>query len=366
MVKYHMPTKVFFGEDSLIINFEEVKQLGNKAFIVTGKSSAKKSGVLDDLEKLLNENNIEYCIFDRVMENPELETIHIAKNELQIFNPDFIIGIGGGSPIDAAKAISVCAANNFESTEFYNGEKIKKAIPIVAITTTSGTGTEVTPFSVVTDVKAKKKAGFGNPLIFPIISFLDPKYTISLPFKTTKDTAIDALSHLLEGIYSNKKNEIVNPLIFQGIKLIIENLETALEDPTNIEARKNLMLAAMYGGMVIAQTSTTLQHSIGYPLTTEYGISHGNANGMVMEAIMELFYSKRQNILDQLFDYLQLTKNEFYNWLNKIGVQDKIDLDEKFIESNSKQVMQSRNMALNPFEVDIEIIENIYRGLQKK
>ncbi|MEA1973256.1 MAG: iron-containing alcohol dehydrogenase, partial [Candidatus Cloacimonadota bacterium] len=311
MLRYFMPTEVFFGENSLEKHFEKLDRLGKRAFLVTGKSSAIKSGVLDDLIPLLKKHKIDYEIFSEIMENPELKTIHIAKEIVQKFNPDFIIGIGGGSPIDAAKAISVCAANNFVTDEFYSSKNIKTAIPIVAIPTTSGTGTEVTPYSVVTNTETMKKAGFGNPLIFPKISILDPKYTVSLPEKNTRDTAIDALSHLLEGIYSNKRNVITYPMIFEGIKLIIENLEISLKKPHDINSRRNLMLGSMYGGIVIAQSSTTLQHSIGYPVTTELGITHGNANGMVMEYIMELFYNDVKNDIDNLFEFLQITKQDF-------------------------------------------------------
>lgn len=364
-MRYFMPTELFWGKDTLVKNFESLNRFGKKAFVVTGRSSAIKSGVLDDLLPLLSNNKIEYKIFDKITENPLLSTIQQATKEVIDFNPEMIIGIGGGSPIDAAKAIAVCAANSFSEDEFYQADLIKKIIPVVAIPTTSGTGTEVTPYSVVTNSQTRKKAGFGHPLMFPRISFLDPKYTISLPEKVTRDTSIDALSHLLEGIYSNKRNFINFPIIFEGIKLIIENLPIVLQNPENFESREKLMLASTYGGIVIAQTSTTLQHSIGYPLTTEYGISHGHANGMVMQQMMELFYDNVAEIIDEMFRYVGIGKEDFYNWLKKTGIQSKIKIENDFIENNVSQVMASRNMALNPFEVDDTIIRELYQNLKK-
>jgi len=365
MISYYMPVKFYFGKNALVEHGYELKQFGKRAMVVTGRSSAKLSGALDELTTVFQENNQEYIIFDKIKENPYLATVHEGTKRFTEFKAEFIIGIGGGSPIDAAKAIAAIAKNQIEGDHIYQAQKyIKDSFPIIAIPTTAGTGTEVTPYSVITDQEKDTKAGFGSPHLFPKISFIDPKYTLSLPYKVTKDTAIDALSHLLEGIYSQNRNVVNCPIIKRGIELIIDNLPLCLNDSQNYTARENLMLAATYGGMVIAQSGTTVQHSIGYPLTSTYGISHGLANGLVMKEIMEKFYPVLKSELDDIFQYLEMSKEDFYEWLESLNLNAGVNIGDWFVEEKPAEVLKSRNMALNPIKIDAEAIKAIYRKLQ--
>jgi len=247
----------------------------------------------------------------------------------------------------------------------YNTSVFKKAYPILAIPLTAGTGTEVTQYSVLSDPLTKKKAGFGCDLAFPTLAVLDPKYTLTLPPKVTLHTALDALSHLLEGLYSNQRSPIVYPFIYKGIASIMKFLPIVLSEPENYLAREELMRDALYGGMVIAQGSTTLQHSIGYPLTSFYGIPHGLANAMVMEDIMELYYPAVQQELDDLFSYLQIIKDDFYTWLKSLPLERKIDFSEDFIDKAIPQIMSSRNMALNPLPVTEQQVRTLLENLRK-
>ncbi len=361
MFSYHMPTNIQFGKQILLKQGHLLKSQGKKALIVTGANSAKKSGALDDARQVLKKLAIDYEIYSEIKENPDLESIHNGAVQMKKSGSDFVIGIGGGSPVDAAKAISVVAANDFQNDEFYQSGNIKKAHPIISITTTSGTGTEATPYSVVTN--CDKKAGFGSPLMFPTLSFLDPTYTFSMPDKVTRDTAIDALSHLLEGIYSAKRCPLLYPLITTGVRVIYSVLEEALAEPENFEHRKQLMIASLYGGMVIAQSSTTLQHSIGYPLTTFYGLSHGMANGVVMKHIMELYYPYLNDEIDMLFTHLNCSRNDFYKWLDKLGMKTSLKLDKEFIDKATDQIEKSRNMALNPLQVKRDQVAHILAQL---
>ncbi len=361
---FYMPTRLISGKDCLLNSQNEFKTLGKKALIITGKNSALRSGVLLDLHKVLSESGITYVIFDKIMENPTLDIVCEGSQVLLENACDFLIGIGGGSPIDAAKAISIMAANDLKYREIYSPDKFNSAYPLVAIPTTSGTGSEVTQYSVITDVQNNQKAGFGHHLCFPKISFLDPKYTLSMSETVTRDTAIDALSHLLEGLYSNKRNPLIYPIIFAGFKLIYDNLPLCLDSPVNLTYREKLQQASVYGGMVIAQTSTTLQHSIGYPLTTNFHVSHGKANGLVMQQIMELYYPHIKTEIDALFAFAGITKIDFYRWIDNFEMKLDHHISEEFIASKTSEVMQSRNMANNPFEVDAEIVKELFRTLE--
>ena len=362
---FYMPTRIFFADNALARAEAHLICLGKKAMIVTGKSSALKSGAQDAVTALLAKASIPWHVFDEVGENPSLDMIVRGISAFALNDCDFLIAIGGGSPIDAAKAISLVAANKIDITDIYNTSLYKKKIPLAAIPTTSGSGTEATPFAVLTDPVSGKKAGFGSELAFPDLSILEPAFTLSLSHRVTLNTGIDALSHLLEGIYSNKRNPLMYPIIFNGVRTIYENLPRLLADLSDLDARTHLMRASLYGGMVIAHASTTLQHSIGYPLTTVYGVPHGLANGIVMRSIMELYYPAVQKELDALFSSMGISRDQFYNWLEALSISIDIRISDGFINERIPEVLASRNMANNPFEISAEEIRSIYRQLQE-
>jgi alcohol dehydrogenase class IV len=360
---HYLPTRIIFGIDAVRNGSVYLKSMGTKALIVTGKNSAKQSGALDDVLSVLKELEIDWTVYDKVEENPVLETVMAGAEVFTQNKCDFLVGIGGGSPIDAAKAIALIAANHLDINNIYNLTLFKKTFPLVAIPTTSGTGTEATQYSVLTDAAKQKKAGFGHELTFPVLSLCDPRYTLTLPQTTTLNTAIDALSHLLEGIYSSKRMPLIYPLIFRGISLIFKNLKQVLDNPQDIKGRDALMQASLYGGIAISHTSTTLQHSIGYPLTSVYNIPHGLANGIVMQQMMELYYPYVKDELEELFRFLQISKQDFYNWLDSLEMKSGVTLTEDFIAEKIPEVLASRNMANNPFEVSSEDISRIYKSL---
>ncbi|MCD6181961.1 MAG: iron-containing alcohol dehydrogenase [Candidatus Cloacimonetes bacterium] len=364
MQRYYIPTEIFFATGCISARGHRLSAYGTKALIVTGARSARLSGALDAVISTLSAQNIDYDIFDKVQENPLLSTITAGAAKFEESGCNFFIGIGGGSPIDAAKAMSAMTANHLVDNQIYDAFRIKKAFPIIAVPTTSGTGTEATPYSVVTDDARGVKAGLGATVLFPTISFLDPAFTCSLPLRQTRDTAIDALSHLLEGIYSCKRSSLLYPLIFDGIKRIIASLAATLLHPDDVALRTDLMQASLYGGIVIAQTSTTLQHSIGYPLTSELGVSHGLANGAVMRQIMELYQPAVSSELNALFAYIHMDMEEFFAWLAQFDLTINAEITDEFIARRTPEVLASRNMANNPFPIDASTIEKIYKSLR--
>jgi alcohol dehydrogenase len=361
---HYLPTRIIYGDNAVRKGFVYLNQLGKKALLVTGKHSAKTSGALDDILMVLTSLKIDHTMFDRVEENPVLETVMAGTQAFTDDRCDFLVGIGGGSPIDTAKAIALVAANHLDVNNIYNLALFKQTYPVVAVPTTAGTGTEVTQYSVLTDAATRKKAGFGHDLAYPTLALVDPKYTLTLPTSITLNTAIDALSHLLEGIYSNKRTPLIYPIIFQGVSLILSNLTNALHNPDDKPGREALMRASLYGGIAISHTSTTLQHSLGYPLTSVYNIPHGLTNGIVMQQVMDLYYPYVKTELDSLFNYLNISRNGFSRWLDTLDLTTGVKLTSEFIETKIPEVMSSRNMANNPLEVSSEHIRLIYQSLK--
>jgi len=362
---FHLPTRISFGPEALKRAETQIAALGTKALIVTGKNSARGSGALDDLITGLRGQSISFSVYDAVTENPDLACIIEGAEFMRKAVCDLVIGVGGGSPLDAAKAISLAAANHLGMDELYATEKCERAFPIVAVPTTSGTGSEVTQYSVLTDTRIGKKAGWGHALAFPRLALVDPRYTISAPLQVTINTGIDALSHLLEGLYSKLREPLIFPVIHKGISLIIHYLKTALQEPDNLRARTALSQASLYGGMTIAQGSTTLQHSIGYPLTSFFNVPHGLANGIVMKQIMELYWPESGSLLSEAFASFGFSRQSFEDWLDSLELKADIGIDAAFIAERVPEVMSSRNMANNPIEVNPEQIACIYRSLIK-
>lgn len=364
MIMFYCPVKIIFAENAIKRAQSQFAGMGKKALIVCGAHSARLCGALDECLAALNEAGVSYYIYDEIGANPDFDSILRGSMIMSEYGCDFVIGIGGGSPVDAAKAISLAAANDLHPAELYQGEKLLKAYPIVAIPTTSGTGSEATQYSVLTDTSIRKKAGFGHDLAFPRLAILDSRYTLSLPQEVTLHTALDALSHLLEGLYSTMRSPIVYPIIHKGIAQIMKYLPIALNEADNLQARAELMRASLYGGMVIAQGSTTLQHSVGYPLTAELGIPHGLANAMAMQSVMQLYYPAVCGELEELFGALNCSRNEFLSWLNDLPFSKKVKMPDGFISSVIPQIMQSRNMALNPLPVCEQDVQDLLESMK--
>ncbi|MCB5252589.1 MAG: iron-containing alcohol dehydrogenase [Candidatus Cloacimonadaceae bacterium] len=361
----YLPTRIFMGSNALSEAGAYIGREGKKALIVTGRSSAHKSGVMAELLPILAKEGVQHSVFSGVCENPDLDCVMQGKAQFIREGCDFIIAIGGGSPLDAAKAISLAAANNLSENQLYDADLRKQSYSIVAIPTTHGTGSEVTQYSVLTNLKTGIKAGFGSDLIFPKLAIVDARYMLSLSSKVTLNTSMDALSHLLEGIYSTNRVPLLFPMIAQGIRLIIRNLALCLKEPDHLPAREALALSSLYGGVTIAHTSTTLQHSIGYPFTTEFGVPHGLANAMFLKQIMQFYAPALKAELSLLFDRIGLSQAEFLAWLDGFPIQLRVDLKSVDLEAWIAQILSSRNIQISPVIPTTEELRELINSVQK-
>lgn len=280
---FYNPVRIISGQNC-VSDYKDYRAFGLKALIVCGKTSAKLCGALDDMEKALSSQGVDYRIFDRCEQNPLIETCREGGEAAAAFNADFIIAIGGGSPIDAAKAVCVFAANcKLDNTQFFSAESWENdPLPLIAVNTTAGTGSEVTPFSVLTVKSFGNKKSVASPKLFPKIAFLDPKYTYILPRDITINTAIDALSHAVEGLFYREPSIITDSLSRRAIKLLGEGLHDTKSGNLNKETREKLLYGSTLAGLVISRTATGFTHPMGYPLTYFHGVPHGMANAYFM------------------------------------------------------------------------------------
>lgn len=282
-----VPTKLFFGEHCVKKNAEVFSSLGKHALIVTGKSSLK-NGSLHDIQEALTSQNIAYTVFNEVTPNPTLSCIHAAVKLLQEVKADFVIGIGGGSPMDAAKAVATFALQDRADEEVFKGGYEEKALPIVCVPTTAGTGSEVTPYAILTNDFEQTKTSISSKAMFPKFAFLDAEYLSNLNRGTTIHTAVDALSHAVEGMFTLSSTPQTDEMALKAISLIFSRWRRMKDHALVKQDRETLLVASTLAGAVIAHTGTTIVHSMGYSLTYFHGVDHGRANGLLLGKMLEL------------------------------------------------------------------------------
>jgi alcohol dehydrogenase class IV len=359
--KFHIGTKVLFGRDVIKDNKAELGKFGKKALIVTGKTSGRSSGAQYDIEKILKELNIEYMVYDRVENNPSLENVSEGGKAARDFGADVIIGIGGGSPLDAAKAIAVLAVNTMDPVELYKNTFSKKPLPVIAIPTTAGTGSEVTPYSILTRKDVQMKMSFGNEDTFPKLAFLDPRYTESLPRDVTVDTAVDAFSHAAEGYLSRRSMPLSDVLAVEAICIFGRCLKPLLENSINIDIREKLLFMSMLSGIVISHTGTTIVHGMGYALTYCKNIPHGRANGLFMEEYFKFNYGDAKSKIDDIIHALGLRSiSEFGEKMNLL-LKERVILTDAEISLYASMTMKQRSTLNNPRIVEEKDVAGVLR-----
>ncbi|SCH07985.1 Aldehyde-alcohol dehydrogenase [uncultured Ruminococcus sp.] len=302
---YHMPTNIIYGTGCIQKNASLFPAFGKKCLIVTGKNSAKASGALDDVLQALALGQIESIIFDEVEQNPLLSTCKRAGDLARENKVDFIIGIGGGSPLDATKAISIFAKYDLRAEEAYNQDHSKDHVPFFLVGTTAGTGSEVTPYAVITvDRDGRKRSLKG---LFAEACFCDYRYTLSLNYAFSVSTALDALSHCIEGYFCNRADTMSDLFAVQGIQLILDVFTNLSPDQTFTEKqRQKLYAASIYGGLVITKTGTSFCHSMGYFLTEDHHVPHGIACAVYLPDYLRRgfdFETKKADLLTYEIDY---------------------------------------------------------------
>lgn len=319
---FYIPTRMLSGKGCVKQEGKRLLALGKKCLIVTGASSAKKSGAFDDVIAVLNEQCIAYTVYDQICQNPTvascIEAGRIAANE----GAQFIVGIGGGSPLDAAKAIAVIAANpTYEQTQLYSLQWENKPLPIVAIGTTAGTGSEVTPVSVLTTPNGLKKS-FRADSLFPTLSFGDPSYTLSMPDCFTRSTAADAMAHALES-YFNRTANAASMLFAAGcVKTLIAPLSKLAKDGTEsltYDDREDIYNASIYAGMAISITGTALPHAVGYFLSERHGVAHGTACAIFLPTFLRHSRACMPELAQRFYNEIGIEEDDLIALLEKIS-----------------------------------------------
>jgi alcohol dehydrogenase YqhD (iron-dependent ADH family) len=312
---FNLPTKIVFGPGTVDQVGIEAAQLGQRALIVTGKRSAAAFGIIDRITDHLEKEGVAAVVFDQIEPNPRTTTIDQAGKLARENKCDLIIGLGGGSPMDAAKAIAVATLEAKPIWEFIpHGDQrnlpVTQALPVMAIPTLAATGSEADAGGVFTNWETHEKAVLFSPLLFPKVSIVDPELTITVPVEYTADGGIDIICHVIEGLFTGVDNTPIQDRFAMAIiKTVMENLNISLEDPKNIEARANLSWASAVAlsGMVNSGRGGAYPiHALEHSLSGHYDISHGRGLAVLLPAIMEYSYKSRPAkyamLAEELFD----------------------------------------------------------------
>jgi alcohol dehydrogenase class IV len=289
IAEFYTPKKIVSGVDCVNRLGDEIKTLGAKRPLVVTDKGVVGAGLLDCISDVLKSASIDFAVYDKVEANPTMPSVHEGADLYAAEKCDAIIGLGGGSPMDAGKAIGVKATHEGDIIQYTRrgGKPVQDIIPpLVLIPTTSGTGSEVTRFSVLTNVDEHIKMVIATPAITSDVAIVDPAMTRSKPPSVTGPTGMDALTHAIESYISNKSTTLTETLSLKAIELIGSNLRQAVANGDNIEARANMILASMEAGMAFGNSSVGTVHAVAHALGGFFNVPHGVANAMMLPYVM--------------------------------------------------------------------------------
>ncbi|ELC8434847.1 iron-containing alcohol dehydrogenase [Clostridium perfringens] len=377
MARFTLPRDIYHGKDSL----EVLKSLeGKKAFIVIGGGSMKRFGFLDKVLSYLKEANMETKVFEGVEPDPSVETVMKGAKEMEEFNPDWIVSIGGGSPIDAAKAMWIF----YEYPDFtfekaivpFGLPKLRRKAKFVAIPSTSGTATEVTAFSVITDYKAKIKYPLADFEITPDIAIVDPSLAETMPEKLVAHTGMDALTHAIEAYTASLRSNFTDPLALKAIEMVNMHLVNSFKG--DMEARGEMHEAQCLAGMAFSNALLGIVHSMAHKVGAVFHIPHGCANAIFLPYVIKynrkacedryaniarhigLKGESERELTDALIDLI----NKFNKELNIPSSMKEYGIEEDDFKANLKFIAHNAVLdpctGSNPREIDDETMEKLY------
>ncbi|QGH33510.1 iron-containing alcohol dehydrogenase [Gracilibacillus salitolerans] len=374
--------KIIFGNHSLENLNEHLFAFGEiKHVLIATLPNFEKN--LDIVTKQLDELQVTYDVITDIQPEPTVYHLNELYSRIESTSYDLMIGMGGGSILDAVKILSVLKTNDEPLENLIGTELIKnKGVPMVLIPTTSGTGSEVTPNSIVTFPEQELKIGIVSRHFLADLVVLDPMLTVSVPPRITAATGMDAFTHSFESYISNKANPISNMYAMESMKLITQSIVQSYEQGDNIEARSKMLLGATYGGMALTSAGTAAVHALAYPLGGKFKVSHGEANSMLLPHVTRVnldviedkmaYIAKEIGLVEQgsslsVKETAELLIKQIESWTKQLNIPQNIaEFGVKYEDIQPLALAASKVTRLlnnNPKELSVEDVENIYRKL---
>ncbi|MCL5674319.1 MAG: iron-containing alcohol dehydrogenase [Candidatus Omnitrophica bacterium] len=296
--KFICTPEIVLGNGSLSSLGEKIKKFhGTRVFVVMDKTL---SDVKNEVKKTLDKEKISYFIYDEIVSEPTTDSGNHAGRLAKEEKCDIVCGIGGGSSMDTAKAVSILITNDGKVEDYQGMEKVPKpGVPKIMVPTTAGTGSEVTFTAVFIREKEKTKGGINSKYLYPECAILDPGLTVSLPQGPTAFTGIDAFCHAIESYISKKSNFFTEAISEKAMELIWENLPIVYNKPGDIKARSNMLYGSFLAGIGLVNAGVTAVHSLSYPLGGLFGIAHGTGNALLLPYVLKAEISEIKNKLSK-------------------------------------------------------------------
>lgn len=287
-MEYLMPTEVIFGRGALTVISREQPVAGAQRVILVTGNHFKGSKEFDFLKKEFAKRNKIFIVYGNSVSISDFANVNDLTNFVRENCPDLVVAIGGGTIMDLGKCAAVLAKNGGRIEDYLIGEKKirEKGVSFIAVPTTAGTGSEVAPWATVWDTENKQKYSLASQKMFPDLAIVDPSLTDGLPPKITAETGMDALAQAIETYWSKHHNPISDEYSLKSIRLILDNLEGAVNNP-NEQSRDSMLQASLFTGLAFSNTKTTICHSVSYPMTARFGVVHGQAVSITLPKMME-------------------------------------------------------------------------------
>lgn len=356
-MQFYMPVKVYEEENCVENHAKELAKCGKTALIMTGKHSARKNGALADVQNALEAEGVYWILFDEVEENPSVDTVMKAREAGLCGQADFVIGIGGGSAMDAAKAAALMMRHREGGADYlYEKGADSAALPVAAVPTTCGTGSEVTAVSVLTR-RDKGTKGSIPHRIFPTLALLDAKYLASAPRSVLCNTAVDAFAHLAESYTNTNATDYSRMCAAAGLQMWKKSREvlTGKRKPER-EDYRNLLNASTMAGMAICHTGTSLPHGLSYPLTCELNLPHGVAVGYFLGGYLREAEEADRRCVLETAGFCSVEEFEvFFRKVCRCG-----EIPESLLERTVGDLLKNEAKLKNcPYRVDEKVLKRI-------
>lgn len=373
--EFNLPVKLVFGSGKRNDLAKYIDEIGGSRGVLVCGNSFCKNGVADEFLRLGGGKIVE--IFSDIRPNPTTDNVNDCVRLMREVDADFAVALGGGSPMDCCKAACAIVRGDDNIEPYHSlGKPIsaKEAIPMIAVTTTSGTASEVTNISVLTDINKNLKQPMNDPAMYPKIAVIDPELTLTVPPQITASTGLDVLSHAIESYWSTLNQPICSACSIYAARLVFEWLEKAYTEPENLTAREKMAEASIVAGVAFSHPRTTGSHACSFPLTNIYGIPHGEACAFTLDYFVK-FNAKHADSdgrLDALakdcgFDSAYEMADEISAMKKRMGMRSRLSeigctSDEQIAELTKKSM--SMLMKRNPIELSESDIGEMYNKLK--
>ena len=373
--EFNLPVKLVFGSGKRSDLAKYIDEIGGTRGVLVCGNSFCKNGVADEFLRLGGGKIVE--IFSDIRPNPTTDNVNDCVRLMREVDADFAVALGGGSPMDCCKAACAIVRGDDNIEPYHSLDKpisAKEAIPMIAVTTTSGTASEVTNISVLTDINKNLKQPMNDPAMYPKIAVIDPELTLTVPPQVTASTGLDVLSHAIESYWSTLNQPICSACSIYAARLVFEWLEKAYTEPENLTAREKMAEASIVAGVAFSHPRTTGSHACSFPLTNIYGIPHGEACAFTLDYFVK-FNAKHADSdgrLDALakdcgFDSAYEMADEISAMKKRMGMRSRLSeigctSDEQIAELTKKSM--SMLMKRNPIELSESDIGEMYNKLK--